>query len=232
MSQFIFTARNGIHTNPTGDLRYADAETKAIAALFDQTQILRGDQATTENVIAATANAGTIHFACHGVIDVADPSKTGLLLASETQAVSASDVSGKTVMRSDRAVFFLPGAAVGSTGKILPLSEICHRMKLSRTGLVVLSACDSGWVATDGAADEFVGLPAAFLQAGANAGTSSLWLVDDAVSMQLITDFYNSHFRKGLTPAQALRQAQTRMAEQGISPYFWGGFILTGSVYN
>jgi CHAT domain-containing protein/tetratricopeptide (TPR) repeat protein len=59
-----------------------------------------------------------------------------------------------------------------------------------RTRLVVLSACQTGQVDTGGASDEMLGMPLAFLQAGACTVVSTLWPVDDRVTAMLVGRFY------------------------------------------
>ena len=59
-----------------------------------------------------------------------------------------------------------------------------------RARLVVLSACQTGHVDTARASDEMLGMPLAFLQAGACAVVSALWPVDDRVTAMLVGRFY------------------------------------------
>jgi len=58
--------------------------------------------------------------------------------------------------------------------------------------------------------DEFVGLSAGFMQAGASAVVSSLWTVEDRSTALLMERMYKLMFDKDhpLEPAQALREAQ------------------------
>jgi CHAT domain-containing protein/tetratricopeptide (TPR) repeat protein len=82
---------------------------------------------------------------------------------------------------------------------------------LGRPRLVVLSACETGLYDIDRNPDEFVGLPAAFMQAGAAGVVGSLWLVDDLATSLLITKFYDLHLGGSggpVSPPTALRQAQ------------------------
>jgi CHAT domain-containing protein/tetratricopeptide (TPR) repeat protein len=75
--------------------------------------------------------------------------------------------------------------------------------------LVTLSACETG--VTDilvGSADEYVGLPAGFMLAGAPCVVSSLWPVDDASTSLLMERFYSNHITKGMDIPQALQEAQ------------------------
>lgn len=45
-----------------------------------------------------------------------------------------------------------------------------------------------------------------------------------------MTRFYEGMLRRKLTPAAALREAQTELARdpKWASPYFWAGFTLNG----
>jgi CHAT domain-containing protein len=91
------------------------------------------------------------------------------------------------------------------------------RGSLGRPRLVVLSACETGLYDIDRNPDEFVGLPATFMQAGAAGVVGSLWLVDDLATALLMAKFYDLHqggARGGVTPPTALRQAQTWAAQQ------------------
>ena len=81
---------------------------------------------------------------------------------------------------------------------------------------MVLSACETGLYDIDRNPDEFVGLPATFMQAGAAGVVGSLWLVDDLATALLMAKFYDLHLggpkgsgpKGGLAPPTALRQAQ------------------------
>jgi len=77
----------------------------------------------------------------------------------------------------------------------LTLSDVMSRLRLSGANLVCLSACETGITESQTTPDEFLGLPAAFHQAGAPAVSSTLWAVDDRVTMILMDRFY--HFFRG-----------------------------------
>ena len=95
-------------------------------------------------------------------------------------------------------------------GETLSLPEIMAKLDLSAARLVVLSACETGIVDSQSMPDEFVGLPAGFLQAGATAVISSLWSVDDRSTALLMERMYMNLLDKNnpMEPAQALREAQ------------------------
>jgi CHAT domain-containing protein len=83
---------------------------------------------------------------------------------------------------------------------------------------VTLSACETGLTDIRQSPDEYLGLPAGFLQAGAPAVVSSLWAVDDLSTALLMGEFYHRLLMKNQAPALALRGAQLwlrdRTAEQ------------------
>jgi CHAT domain-containing protein len=85
--------------------------------------------------------------------------------------------------------------------------------RLRNCRLAVASACQSGHFATSDSPDEFTGLPAGFLQAGAACAIVSLWQVDDHATALMMTRLYelldpnlNTVEQK---PAAALRAART-----------------------
>ena len=92
--------------------------------------------------------------------------------------------------------------------KTYTLSDILSDMDLGTCRLVTLSACETGITEFQQSPDEYVGLPAGFLQAGATAVISTLWAVNDLSTMLLMEKFYQLHLQNGLDFASALRQAQ------------------------
>ncbi len=90
----------------------------------------------------------------------------------------------------------------------LTLHTIQRRLDLNQTRLVSLSACETGMVDLRQSPDEFIGLPAGFMAAGAPAVLSTLWAVGDLASMLLVERFYEGLLQQQLSPPEALRQAQ------------------------
>jgi CHAT domain-containing protein len=95
-----------------------------------------------------------------------------------------------------------------------------------KEALVTLSACESGR-GTVFQGDEVIGLPRAFLGAGAAAVVVSLWLVHDETTVMLMTHWYNQ-MREGMGRAAALREAQRALRESYPHPYYWAPFVLIG----
>lgn len=76
--------------------------------------------------------------------------------------------------------------------------------------LVVLGACHAGTGEVLSGA-EYVGIPGAFLAAGARSVLAPLWAVDDAISFRLLEGFHAEYVR-GVSAAVAFRHAQRAVA--------------------
>jgi CHAT domain-containing protein len=79
---------------------------------------------------------------------------------------------------------------------------------LGHPRLVALSACETGLYDIERNPDEFIGLPATFMQIGAVGVVASLWQVDDLATALLMAKFYDLHLEEGLPPPSALKGAQ------------------------
>jgi len=84
-----------------------------------------------------------------------------------------------------------------------------------RGAVVVLNACMSG-VSRIVSDDEFLGLPRAFLYAGASTIVCTQHTVDDIAAAILMVFFYRN-LAVGLSPAEAMHQAQITLREQDRS---------------
>jgi CHAT domain-containing protein/tetratricopeptide (TPR) repeat protein len=97
-------------------------------------------------------------------------------------------------------------------GARLTLRELLAEARGVEARLVGLSACQSGVSEFRAAPDEGLGLPLAFLQAGAAGVVATLWPVDDLRTALLMTRFYELLLPSGdaepQSPARALREAQ------------------------
>ena len=113
---------------------------------------------------------------------------------------------------------------------ILSVEEI-GRLELDAY-LVTLSACESalsgGLLADVPNGDEWVGLNQAFLAAGTPTVMASLWPIDDLVSSDFMTQFYQALGPGG--KANALATVQRHFIENPRTrhPFYWAPFSLIG----
>jgi CHAT domain-containing protein/Tfp pilus assembly protein PilF len=87
---------------------------------------------------------------------------------------------------------------------------------LTNTDLVVLSACETGVGGKLGDGTEILGFGYLMQQAGARAAIASLWSVDDGGTQVLMNAFYTA-VEKGMSKAEALRQAQIALITKDLS---------------
>ena len=105
----------------------------------------------------------------------------------------------------------------------LTLANVLSELNLGSVRLVTLSACETGLMDIRRSPDEYLGLPAAFLQAGAPGVVSTLWPVSDVSSALLMFDFYERLVQKREPPADALAGAQrwlSRATNEELSRFY------------
>jgi len=142
-----------------------------------------------------------IHFATHGVVDARRPELSGLILSLVNQRGEKQD-------------------------GYLRLGDI-QQLKMA-ADLVVLSSCESA-MGKDMESEGIIGLPRAFLYAGAKSVIASSWKVDDEATARLMSALY-LRIRNGEGAGSALRSAQMEMLRDPRSarPYYWAAFAVQG----
>jgi CHAT domain-containing protein/tetratricopeptide (TPR) repeat protein len=172
------------------DNRSFEREAATVSRILDGVAVC-GMEREIGEIVQLIADADYIHFACHGKYDHASPMGGGLQYARE----------------GDRASGRNPSREQPAAQGWLTLGEIFERVHLSRAPIVVLSACESGISKIEQSHDEYIGLPAGFLYAGAQTVVSSLWRVADP-AVELLMRRMTEHLARGERISEALRIAQ------------------------
>lgn len=186
-----------------GPLRYSRFEVQGIASSFKpkRTTIYMGREATKDILKSLPlSDYRILHFATHSLIDDVKPARSSILLTLDRDPAE----DGLLQMR-----------------EIINLSL--------RADLVTLSGCRTGlgqFIRGEGIDN----LSRAFFYAGASSVLMSLWAVDDEASSHLMARFY-AYLRSARSVEDALRRAQLEMigSREASHPYFWAGFIVTGT---
>ena len=188
-----------------------------------------GDTATEEDFKSLRkANPQIIHIATHGFYkDNCDASEMKYY-----KDIMATDI-GREYSPMRRSGLIFSGANNAWMGKRLPaqvedgilLSEEIAAMDLSGTGLVVLSACETGL--GEASSEGMSGLQKAFKRAGVDKLVISLGKVHDWATQQFMTTFYQ-YLTEGYDVYKSFQLARATMidSETYNDASYWAPFIL------
>jgi len=186
-------------------LPYTRREALSIASLVPQTQskVFLDFDASYDNATSPElGNYRFLHIATHGLLDTEHPELSGILF-------SLMDRRGRPQPQA-----------------LLRLGEI-YNLKLP-VEMVVLSGCQTA-IGKEIKGEGLIGLSRGFMYAGSPRVVASLWKIDDAKTADMMKHFYEAMLGpQRLAPAAALRQAQRRMWQQKIGPFYWAAFIMQG----
>ncbi len=215
-----------------GSLQEADSLSVLLKRHHYGVKLLTGDQAT-EEAFLQLKSPSVLHVATHGFV-FPEPQ----LSPQERERMEARGGIGMIRYARNpllRSGLLLAGANRVWTG-LAPLPEVgdgivtaydVATMNLSRTELVVLSACETG-LGDIVAGEGVFGLKRAFRTAGARAVMISLWKVPDQQTQELMQIFYTNWLERKMDKAQALTEAQRELGRRYKDPYYWAAFVLMG----
>jgi len=184
------------------DLPAAEREIHASAAFYRISPTFIGREAVKKNILDALPRTDVFHFAGHFKVNDLSPQFSKFLLAGTAPSVEND----------------------------LTAAEISD-LKLDRTRLVVLSACQTAienYYHGEGA----IGVARTFFAAGAPVVVATRWEVDTDAAAGLMTAFHRNRKEKGLSAAAALRAAQIELLknESFDLPYYWAAFAVVGGL--
>jgi tetratricopeptide (TPR) repeat protein len=212
-----------------GPLKHTREEAEKIGAMLRVTPWLRAD--ALEGRLKRVCSPRVLHLATHGFFLRNQASD------AEGELTSPEDLPRRLARMENpllRSGLALAGANVWLSGGALPpeaedgllTAEDVTGMDLAGTGLVVLSACNSG-LGDVHVGEGVFGLRRAFGLAGARRLVTSLWKVPDEQTRVLMVDFY-SRVLDGEGVPEALRGAQLALRRNHPDPHFWAAFICIG----
>lgn len=216
---FPFYGPSGSISSLPGTKAEGDNIGKQLRTAGYKVSLLKETQATEEKV-RDLDNIGILHFATHGFFlkEPDNPDKEFIF------GINAGKSTEEPLLRSG---LLLANAEAAmnqeSSSGILTAYEVMN-LQLEKTGIVVLSACETGLGDVKNGEGVY-GLQRAFKVAGADAIIMSLWKVDDAATQLLMTSFYKYFISSG-DRVKAFRQAQLELKKKFPEPVYWGAFVL------
>jgi CHAT domain-containing protein/tetratricopeptide (TPR) repeat protein len=186
-------------------LRFTRQEANQILAVAPRATNLKALDFDASRATATAINLGGyryVHFATHGYLDSERPDLSAIVLSLVDREGNPEDGFLRT--------------------------HDIYNLNLPAE-LIVLSACQTG-LGKEIRGEGLVGLTRGFMYAGARRVVVSLWNVNDKATAELMQRFYRGMLKENLTPAAALRRAQSEMFQQKQwqSPYYWAAFVLQG----
>ncbi len=213
-------------------------EINSIASNFNnkpglRKSLLTGDAGTEESFKKLSKNSPEIlHIATHGFYIPAKEIANNVIKARYSNTDNSLRRSALILSGGNNGWMFPELIPKGVEDGVLTAEEVAD-MDLSKTSLVVMSACQTGL--GDISNEGVFGLQRAFKLAGAKTLIMSLAPVHDDATRMLMTEFYAQLFN-GLSIRDAFKKAQEAVkfasfSENGTSisgsdPKFWAPFVI------
>jgi CHAT domain-containing protein len=188
---------------------------------------LEGD--AQEEAVKKLKSPQILHIATHGffLTDLPDNINNRQGFASDQAPLTASNPllrCGLFLANAEKGLQV--GEIPGKDNGVLTAQEAMN-LDLENTGLVVLSACETG-LGEILNGEGVYGLQRAFQQAGAQSVIMSLWTVNDAATQEMMSSFYENLLVKKQPKREAFHNAQLALKKKYPEPYYWGAFIIIG----
>ncbi|HEX4887277.1 MAG TPA: CHAT domain-containing protein [Luteibaculaceae bacterium] len=208
------------------DLPATEAEIQNVSQLLTKSGVessVRLKNEATEDLVKQSASPGILHLATHGYFE--DESDAAFNAVAAELTVGPNPLLQSGLLMSDGGPLFDPGANKYATNGLLTALEV-QDLNLSGTDLVVLSACETGLGAiTSG--NGVLGLQYAFQDAGAKAVLMTLFKVDDQLTAEFMSLFYEKWLLRG-DKQLAIYEAKREFKVVHPEPRIWGSFVLVG----
>jgi CHAT domain-containing protein len=181
----------------------------------------------SETNIKKEASPRILHVATHGYFfqDIPLENDNNRFLGMNRQQV-VQDPMLRSMLLFTGANKTLKGESTNGENGLLSAAE-ASLLDLRETELVVLSACETGKGEIKNSEGVY-GLRKAFADAGAQNIIMSLWKVDDNVTQEFMSRFYENWLNEKTSIREAFNKTQLEIKAKYPQPYYWGAFILVG----
>lgn len=208
------------------ELRGSKEEILKIASILKgkkwQVTSYMGKEGTEESFLSLHGKSPQIlQIATHGFYYTPSNAAKVEYLKGYTDAMSLSGL----VMSGGNAAWLGKSLPKGVLGGILTANDIA-RLDLSNTDMVVLSSCKSGQGKPT--SEGLYGLQRAFKKAGVGTIVMSLWNVDDIVTSEFMTAFYEQLVQKAnaWNKRKAFEKAKAIVRKNHPEPFYWAAFVM------
>jgi CHAT domain-containing protein len=185
------------------------AEADAVGHALAGSRVIVGNGASEPALREALLRSRIVHIASHGVLNPDSPMFSNI----ETAAPSSS--SARHPDNDGRL----------DTYEVLSMNV--------RSWLVFLSGCETAlgysWSNAFNHREDHATLAQAFLLSGARNVVATLWPIDDRGAAEFAREFYRALPTSSPSLALALAQRKFIESSQYAAPYYWAGYVLSGS---
>jgi len=225
------TARRGLPGNTWTYLEGTKIETQKIETFLKAAQkepiYLKEENATEKNLKLALLQSPSVwHLATHGFYIPLKTKHEDNTNQNDNDYKANEDPMYRSglILAGGNYAWENGGNPYEEEDGILLAKEI-STMNLSKTQLVVLSACETGLGDLNGS-EGVMGLQRALKMAGVQYQITTLWQVPDAETVEFMESFYKN-WLSGISIEQAFNKAQSNMSKKyAADPSKWGAFVL------
>ncbi|MGB3345606.1 MAG: CHAT domain-containing tetratricopeptide repeat protein [Aequorivita sp.] len=228
---FSASARRGLRGNTWTYLEGTKIESQKIESLLKaakkETFYFSEEKATEKNIKSAlTKSPSVFHIATHGFYIPMETKREEINFHTENVYKANEDPMYRSglLLAGGNYAWENGGNPYEEEDGILLAKEI-STMNLSKTQLVVLSACETGLGDVNGS-EGVMGLQRALKMAGVQYQITTLWQVPDTETVEFMMLFYEDWI-VGSSVEQSFNKAQLTMSKKyAADPFKWGAFVL------
>jgi len=198
---FISSEDEGIRNNGTVNTNLVGAkkEIEFVAKMVGSEATIF-NQATKQDFLQEASKFNVLHLAMHSMVNEKNPMLSVMAFSGSHDSINSQ----------------------------LTAIEIYNQHL--NADLAVLSACNTGFGELH-RGEGIMSFARAFSYAGVSSAAISLWEVPDKATSKIMINFYN-YLKAGKTKAEALQLAKVEFINSYAAmahPFYWSGFILSGS---